>query len=146
MFKFEKTIHINRPPQEVFDVMTDPVLAPKWRDSAISGEWTSDGPIGVGSTQKSVGKMLGREMESTSEVTVWDPPNEFGWKALGGPIPYEASQKFESKEGGTQVTFSGWAEIGGFFNMAEGLVGKQLEKTMDKDMRGLKAYLEGSQD
>ena len=28
----------------------------------------------------------------------------------------------------------------------QGLVGKQLEKTMDNDMRGLEAYMEGSQD
>jgi carbon monoxide dehydrogenase subunit G len=145
MFEFEKTILINRSPEEVFEFLTNPANEPKWRDSSISGEWTSDGPIGVGSTQHTVSKVLGREMETTSEVTVWDPPNEYGWKSVGGQMPFEATQKFESKEGGTQLTFSGQAEVGGFFKLAEGLVGKQLEKMMDKDMNGLKVYIEGSQ-
>lgn len=146
MFKFEKTILINQSPEEVFKFITNPANDSKWRDSSVSGEWTSDGPIGVGSIQKSVGKIMGRKMETTSEVTTWDPPSEYGWKAVDGPIPYEANQKLESKDGGTQLTFSGWAEIGGFFKVAEGLVGQQLEKQMDKDLNGLKVYMEGSED
>ncbi|UCF27316.1 MAG: SRPBCC family protein, partial [Chloroflexota bacterium] len=94
--------------------------------------------------QKDVGRFMGRELESTSEVTVWDPPNEYGWKSVGGPIPFEANQKLESKEDGTLLTFSGWAELGGFFKVAEGLVGQQLEKQMDKDLTGLKVYMEGT--
>jgi carbon monoxide dehydrogenase subunit G len=146
MFKFEKSTFINQSPEEVFEFLTNPANDPKWRDSSISGEWTSAGPVGVGSTQKTVGKIMGREMESTSEVTVWDPSSEYGWKSVGGQIPFEATQKFEAKEGGTQLTFSGQAEVEGFFKLAEGLVGKQLEKMMDKDMAGLKTYLEGSQE
>jgi carbon monoxide dehydrogenase subunit G len=145
MFEFEKTVLINRSPEEVFEFLTNPANDSKWRDSSISGEWTSDGPIGVGSTLHTVSKVLGREMETTSEVTVWDPPNEYGWKSVGGQMPFEATQKFVSKEGGTQLTFSGQAEVSGFFKLAEGLVGKQLEKMMDKDMNGLKVYIEGSQ-
>ncbi len=146
MFEFEKTIFINRSPEEVFEFLTNPANDPKWRNSSISGEWTSDGPIGVGSTQHSVDKMLGREIESTSEVTVWDPPNKFGLKTVGGPMPFEITQKIESKEGGTQLTLIGHAEVGGFFKLAEGLVGKQLEKQINQDLDGLKVYMEGSQD
>ncbi|NIP23270.1 MAG: hypothetical protein GWN33_01825 [Gammaproteobacteria bacterium] len=144
MYKFEKTIIINQPPEEVFEFITNPANAPKWRDNSVSSEWTSDDPIGIGSTQKNVGRFMGRELESTSEVTVWDPPNEYGWKSVGGPIPFEANQKLESKEDGTLLTFSGWAELGGFFKVAEGLVGQQLEKQMDKDLTGLKVYMEGT--
>lgn len=145
MFKFEKIVYINRPLEEVFEFSTNPVNDPKWRDSAVSGEKTSDGPIGVGSTFRSVDKLIGREIESTVEVTVWDPPNKYGVKALGGPMPFEMIQTLESKEGGTQLTLSGQAEIGGFFKLAEGLVGKQLEKQMEKDLNGLKKYMEGGQ-
>ncbi len=39
----------------------------------------------------------------------------------------------------------GQAEFGGFFKMAEGLVGKQLEKQLDTDFNGLKRALEEGQ-
>ena len=146
MYQFEKSVFINRPIEEVFEFLTNPANDLKWRDSAVSGEWATDGPIGVGATQHSVDKLLGREIESKAEVTVWDPPNKFGLKTLGGPMPFEYIQKFKSEEGGTQITFSGQAEIGGFFKLAEGLVGKQFEKQIDKDLNGLKQYLESGQE
>ena len=142
MFTFERSIFINRPPQEVFDYMSDPGNDTDWRDSAVSSEWTSEGPPGVGSTLRSVDKLLGRKMESTSEITAWDPPHRYGQKAVSGPVPFELTVKFEAKEKGTQLTMSGNAEPGGFFKLAEGLVRKQLEKQFDADLNGLKLALE----
>jgi hypothetical protein len=115
MFTFEKSIFINRPQQELFDFVSNPANDAKWRPNAVSAEWISEGPVGVGSTQRSVGKLLGREIKSTSEVTVWNPPNGYAWKSINGPMPYELSCKFSPKDNGTQLIFSGQAEIGGFF-------------------------------
>ncbi|UCC86571.1 MAG: SRPBCC family protein [Anaerolineales bacterium] len=142
MFTFEKSIFIKRPPQEVFDFMGDPTNDPQWRDSAISAEWTSEGSPGVGSTVRSVDKILGRQMESTSEIIAWDRPHLWGQKSVGGPMPYEMTVKFEVKEQGTQLTVSGNVEPGGFFKIAEGLVRKQLEKQFETDLNGLKRVLE----
>jgi uncharacterized membrane protein len=142
MYTFEKTIIINLPQQEVFDYLTDPANDGKWRKTSVSSEWTSEGPVGVGSTQHSVDKFLGRNIESDSEITVWDPPNEYGWKSVGGPIPYELSMKFTPDGGGTQISFGGQAELGGFLKLAEGMAGKQMEKQMDDDFNNLKAVLE----
>lgn len=144
MYKFERSIFIDRPQQEVFDYLADPNNDPKWRDSSISAEWTSDGPVGVGSSQHAVDKFLGRKMESTSEVTIWDPPNQFGWKSTSGPVPFDLRLKLEPKENGTQVTFGGQAELGGFFKLAEGLAGKQMEKQVYADFENLKTVLESA--
>jgi ligand-binding SRPBCC domain-containing protein len=142
MYKFKKSIFVNLPQEEVFDYVTDPANDQKWRKSSVSTEWTSEGPVGVGSTQHSVDKFLGRNMESDSEITIWDPPNEFGWKSVGGPVPYELSMKFTPEGEGTQLIFSGQAELGGFFKLAEGMAGKQMEKQMDGDFNNLKKVLE----
>jgi carbon monoxide dehydrogenase subunit G len=145
MIKFEKSYYIGRPKQEVFDFITDPANDTKWRESAGSAEWVSEGPIGVGSTLQSVDKFLGREIESTAEITAWDPPNKYGQKTLSGPVPLEFTIFLESEGSGTQLTLEGQAEIGGFFKMAEGLVGRQLEKQLDTDFNGLKRMLEDGQ-
>ena len=142
MFTFEKSIFINRPPQEVFDYITNPDNDSNWRSTAVSAEWTSDGPVGVGSTQRTVGKFLGRKIDSTNEVTVWDPPNQFSFKSVGGSIPLELSQKLAAEDNGTQLTINAQAELAGFFKLAEGLVGKQAEKQMDTDFNALKLVLE----
>jgi len=142
MFKFEKSIFINRPQQEVFDFVTDLANDPKWQSGIVSVERTSDGPIGAGSTWSYKLKFMGREIEAKIELSSYDPPNQASVKSVNGPVPFENTYKFESKDGGTQMTFSGQAEIGGFFKMAEGLVGKQLEKQMDADGAALKKLLE----
>jgi hypothetical protein len=130
----------------IFEFISNPANDSKWRDSAVSGEVTSDGPIGTGSTIHSVDKLMGREIESTAEITVWDPPHKVGQKALDGPMPFEMLMTLESKEDGTHLSLSGQAEIGGFFKLAEGLVGRQLEKQMEKDLKGLKQYMEGGRE
>ncbi len=142
MITFEKSIFINRPNQEVFDFVTNPANDAKWVSTSESAEWTSEGPVGVGSTQRSVNKFLGRKIEGIFEVTVWDPPKEYALKSVGGPISLEATNKFEPKENGTQLTVTGQGEVGGFFKLAEGLVGKQLEKQLDAEYNALKLLLE----
>lgn len=142
MITIERSIFINRPPEDVFDFMSDPTNDVKWRDSAVSAEWTSEAPHGVGSTLRSVDKILGREMESAAEIIAWDRPNLWGQKSVGGPMPFEMTVKFEAKGQGTQLTLSGSAEPGGFFKLAEGLVRKQLLNQFDTDLNGLKRVME----
>lgn len=142
MYKFKKELIINRAQQEVFDFATDPANDPKWRGTSDFAEWTSPSPVGVGSTQRSEGSFLGRKIDSNLEVTAWDPPNQFGLKAVSGPIPFEINVNMTSNGNGTSVTLIGQAEFGGFFKLAEGLAGKQLEKQLDKDFETLKNLME----
>ena len=142
MFKFEKSIQINRPQQEVFDFVTDLANDPKWQSSIESVERSSDGPIGAGSTWHYVTKMLGRKSEAEIQMTSFDPPNGASVKAIGGPVPFENTYKFEAQDGGTLLTVSGQAELGGFFKIAEGLAGKQIEKQIEADGAALKKLLE----
>ena len=142
MFTYETTIFINRPQQEVFGFVSNPANNPKWQSNLISAELTSEGPMGIGSTISSVGRFLGREIEATAEVTVWDPPNQFAFKLPKGPYPVEGTNIVESKENGTQVTQRGTGEPGGFFKLAEGLVGKQVQKQIETNLSALKLFLE----
>ena len=138
MYKFESSTFINRPQQEVFDYVTNPANNAKWQDGTESAEWTSAGPPRVGSTVKFVAKLLGRKIEAVVEVTGWDPPNLLSIKSVGGPIPFESTQRFAAQGDGTLLTETGQAEIGGFFKLAEGLVGKQLEKQSEASRAALK--------
>jgi len=142
MFKYEKSVLINCPQQEVFDFVTDLSNDPKWQASIESVRQISDDHTGVGSTFRYESKLLGRKSETEIQLTSYDPPNGASVKALNGPIPFENTYRFETQDGGTLVTFMGWAEIGGFFKIAEGLAAKQIEKQLETDAAALKKLLE----
>ena len=143
MFTVEKTIIINRPQQEVFNYASDPGYAHNWQSNFLSVEWTSAEPHGIGSTQRSVSRFLGRDIETTVQFTLWDPPNKTRAKSVSGPVPVEAETTFEPEGNGTKVTLIGQVETGGFFKLAEGLVKKQLERQFDTNLEALKLLLEG---
>jgi carbon monoxide dehydrogenase subunit G len=142
MATFTVTTFINRPLQEVFDFMTNPVNFAQWQSSTKSSKWASEDPVGVGSIFNSIGEMMGREMKMDLEITQWDPPNVWGIKGRSGPMKFEAISKFESKDGGTQVTQTFEGEVGGLFSIAEGLAIKQLQKQVENDGNTLKKVLE----
>ncbi|MEJ2261806.1 MAG: SRPBCC family protein [Anaerolineales bacterium] len=144
MYKFESSIYIERPQQEVFEYYTNPVNQPKWQSGLESAEWISEVPHGTGSKMKTVTNFLGRKIEAELEITRWDPPREMGFKALGGPIPFESTTMLEVQGDGTLVTQRTQGEFSGFFKLAEGLVGKQAERTIEASNNALKLILESS--
>lgn len=142
MYQFQKNVFINCPQEEAFSYVTDLSNDAKWQNSIESVEKTSDGPIGVGSTWQYKVKFLGRQINTQIEMTSYEQPNRARVEAVSGPVPFENTMTFESKDGGTQLSISGQADIGGFFKLAEGLVGKQFDKQMESDLKSLKAVLE----
>ena len=142
MATFTVTTFINRPLQEVFDFMTNPANFAQWQSGTKSAKWATEGSVGVGSIFNSVGEMMGREMKMDLEITQWNPPTMWGIKGRSGPMKFEAISKFESKDGGTQVTQTFEGEVGGLFSIAEGLAIKQLQKQVENDGNTLKKLLE----
>ena len=142
MNTFTVTTFIKRPLQVVFDFITDPANSAQWQSGTESAKWSSEGPVGVGSTVHSVGRLLGREFAVDSEITEWNPPNVWGQKSSNGPLKFENTNKFESKDGGTLLIQSFEGEVGGFFKVAEGLAIKQMQKQIETDGNTLKMLLE----
>lgn len=144
VIQIDESVFINKPQQEVFDFATNPANDPQWQGSSVSSEWASNDPAGVGAKIRTTNKFLGREMESMTEVTAWDPPNAFGFKVVDGPVPFEMNIQLQGEKGGTRMEVRGKAEAGSFFKLAEGLVAKQLQKQIQTDFEKLKSILEES--
>lgn len=144
MFQTSNSIIINRPPQEVFDALTDPDKLTLWQSMTESVEFSSNGDVGVGSTMKVLARFLGRNIESNLEVTAWEPPHRFAWKSAK-PYPSEVTNILEAQGDGTLLTNQSQGEMGSFFNLAEGLVARMLEKQIDANHESLKLFLESGQ-
>ena len=146
MFKTRISVSIDRTQEDVFDYVTDPANDAEWQSSVQSSQWASQPPHGVGSTQNLVNRFLGRKIKSTLEVTAWDRPNKYGFKVTEGPVALQGVIELTtSGEWGTELTMDVEAEFGGFFKLAEGMVGKQLEKQLDTDLDALKLLLQAEQ-
>ena len=141
MITFEKSISIARPRQEVFDYFVDPASQAEWSSSTESSEWTTDPPHGVGSKTKDVIKLLGRRIESESEITAWDPPGMAASKVTK-PFPGEFTARFSEQGEGTKLTLQVQGELSGIFKIAEGLLKGQVEKSFEADLNALKLILE----
>jgi carbon monoxide dehydrogenase subunit G len=142
MIAFEKTTYIRRPRQEVFEFMSDPANDALYRSGAKFSEWSSEGPVGVGSTLRTVDRFLGRDVETTSEITMWDPPDKYAFQTVGGSFPAEYTLEFESIEEGTKLTSRGEIEFRGFLKVVELSLSKQIENQAQSDFDTLKRLLE----
>lgn len=142
MISLESEIFINRVPEDVFAFVFEPANAAQWQEGVVLAEFTSEGPLGMGSTWRNVSKMIGREIDIEFEVTDYDPPHRLCYKSISGPVQTKTCVTFESQNGGTLMTFSGEGKPGGFFKMAEGILRKRLESQFEKNLNRLKALLE----
>jgi carbon monoxide dehydrogenase subunit G len=145
MFETKTSIFINRPLQDVFQVVSDPSKQSLWQSMVESSEWSSNGDTGVGSTMKVTAKFLGRKIESDIEITAWEPPGRIDYKFVNGPYPAEVSNILETQGDGTLLTAQSQGEMGSFFKLGEGLVAKQLEKQLNANFETLKLLMESGQ-
>lgn len=145
MYKFTKSIFINRPQQDVFDFLSNPSNLAKWASVVEFAEWTSTGTPGIGSTYKQVVKFLGRNSETVFEITSWDPPNRYSYRSINIPPPAESIESvitLAPKENGTQLTFDAQLGAVGFFKFAEVMLGKMAERGDGDNIDTLKQLLE----
>lgn len=111
MAQGEASIHISRPPDEVFAFVADAANNPKWRRNVIRTEWLDDGPMRVGRRGRQTARLLGREWTVGAEVTEWDPPRSAAWRTVEGPVSVRSWVRIEEDATGSLV--SGGAD-GGF--------------------------------
>jgi uncharacterized protein YndB with AHSA1/START domain len=142
MRRIEVSVVINRPIEEVFAYVTNPENEPLWQSGVLESELVGEGPLGVGAKTREVRKLLGRRLESTAEVTAYEPNAKIAFKSTSGPVQYEAWYTFEPVDAGTKLTIVGEGDTGSLFKLAEGLVMRQFEKEMQTALAALKDILE----
>jgi uncharacterized protein YndB with AHSA1/START domain len=124
--RIEDAVEIARPPQEVFDFLTDPERLPEWQTSTVEVRRERSGPLEPGERFKEVHAAMGRRLESTVEVAEITPPSAFALKILDGAMPLDGRWTFEPAGGGTRVHFVGEADVRGPKKLARPLLARQF--------------------
>ena len=144
MAKFEASVVINRPIEEVSQYVMDVRNTPKWDSTLPEAEQTSEGPLGVGTTFRGLSQFMGQRMEWTSVVTEHEPSRKLRQKITAGPMSIDESMIMEPVGAATKLTIEAEAELGGVFKLAGPVVNSQARAGMEKSLAELKKILEGS--
>jgi len=92
--RFENTVTIRRPAEDVFVFLADFENVPSWNHAIQSTTKTSPGPVGVGSTYRQI-RSEPNEIEEGFEVTVFEPTRRL---AIDGEIgPFHAPRRLPAR-------------------------------------------------
>jgi carbon monoxide dehydrogenase subunit G len=112
--RIEQTFRVARPPEVVFDYLTDPARLAEWQTVKTSVEPLTDGPPGVGTrVRERMRGPAGRELEQIVEFTEFDRPRAFGTHIVEGPAPIDGRWTFAPDGDGTQVHFVAEGDLPG---------------------------------
>ncbi|HKP53881.1 MAG TPA: SRPBCC family protein [Chloroflexia bacterium] len=142
MRRFEHTELTNRPVAEVFRFLSDFANNSQWEPGVLESKQISPGPLAIGAELSDVRKVMGRRVETTYEVTEYEPDRKFGLKSNSGPVRVRASYTFEPVDGSTRVTDRAEFETTGLFKLAEPLFARSVEKQMKANFAKIKQLLE----
>jgi uncharacterized protein YndB with AHSA1/START domain len=142
MAKIEVSTVINRPVKEVFAVLSNEEIRPKWSSTTIEVKKTSEGPIGMGTTWRGVDRIFGQQMERESVYTEYEPHRKITQKSASGPVPFEVQTIYEPVEGGTRVIVIAEAQPSGLFKLAGPLLMRVRKRQFARDLATLKAMIE----
>ena len=135
------TITIDRPIADVFAFVADGLNAPTWRSGILDIAHGSGDGLGAVYRQGVKGPG-GRRIAADYEITAWEPPTRLAFKAIAGPVRPTGEYRLAEAGGGTTVTFSLDAQLGGLQKL---LMGGAVKSTMNAEVANLarlKAVLE----
>jgi len=144
--RFEATVVIDRPIEEVFAFLADGENDPKFSPRVLEIAKTTDGPPGVGTVYASTVKDAGMKTKREFRLTAFDEPTRIRWA--------EASKNLvTAPEGGYDLAREGDRTRLTVFNVLEGhgpgkviapLALRSARKGADDFARSIKAAVEAS--
>lgn len=106
MQSFAHSIYIERPPEDVWNVMMDFSRAYRWRNLVRSIEVVTPGPLRVGSELAVTFDAMGKVKRVLSEVWAFEPPARLGVRNTEQNVTGTFEYRLRPESTGTRVVFS----------------------------------------
>jgi uncharacterized protein YndB with AHSA1/START domain len=140
--RFETSVRIRRPIEEVFDFVADPLNLRHW-NSAVRTVWKTRGRRSeVGSTYSMERELPSGRARNDLEIFAHEFPAEFGIRTTSGPTPFSYRYAFTSNNGETVVALHGAFELDGLAARIGPLAGRAVKRGVDDNLDKLKHILE----
>ena len=141
--RIEQTFAVGRPPEVVFDYLTDPSKLAEWQTSKTSVQQLTGGGPGVGMRVRERTKPPGgKEFEQVVEFTEFDRPVRVHMHIVEGPQPIDGTWSFEPDGDGTRVRFLAEGELRGMARVLQPVARVVIARQMASYHRNLCRNLE----
>ena len=143
MITFETGVRINRPIEEVFAYVSDPLNFPRW-NSAVHAvrKISGDDNIGVGSTYVMERTLRTGKGENALQIVAREQPSEFAIRTTSGPTPLVYNYRFSPDDGETLVQLDAVLELKGAHALLGPIAGRLVKNGVDDNLATLKKILE----
>jgi len=142
MAQFKTSIVIQRPIEVVFDLVSNYQNSSQWVSGALEHHQLTPGPIGVGTIIRTRGHFMGRQIETTRTVSVYEPPVRYAFRSAYQQVPFSNTFVFEPVSTGTRLTATVEGEPIGLYKAAMPLILNLVRQQLEGDLRRLKKLLE----
>jgi uncharacterized protein YndB with AHSA1/START domain len=144
--RFEATVKIDRPIEEVFDFLADGQNDPKFSPRVLEIRKTTDGPPGVGTVYASTVKDAGMKTKREFELTEFERPARIRWAERSRNLitASEGGYDLAPDGDGTRVTIHNVLEGHGPGKLLAPLAVRTARKGADDFGRAIKTAVEAS--
>jgi uncharacterized protein YndB with AHSA1/START domain len=139
---FEDEIEIRRPVADVFAFVSDHEHLPAWQLGVKRVKRTTPLPIGVGTTYTVVGRAVGRRLESTYELTAYEPDGTFSGRMTSRMFAVEETYRFSGDGSRTTLHLRSQTEPRGAMRLLGPAFAMAVQRQVKADHRRLKVILE----
>lgn len=141
--RFETSVVVNRPIDEVWAFMLDPFNMPRIGGGRLAFRVTPPGPLGLGSTFQGRMVILGFETRVSGAFTEWDPPRAFAISLTGAGIQSASfRQTNEATADGTKIVRMIETEPRPAFRPLWWIIGPWFRRREDAAIQNIKRLLE----
>jgi uncharacterized protein YndB with AHSA1/START domain len=136
--RIEQTFTVARPPEVVFDWVTDPANLSKWQTTKTEVEVLNGGPPRRGMRIRERTKpRVGKTFDMVTEFAEFDRPRRLRVDVAEGPYPVDGTWTFEPDGEGTRVHFAAEGEQKGMMK----LLGPLMPRLLAREFRGYHEHL-----
>jgi uncharacterized protein YndB with AHSA1/START domain len=144
--RFEATVVIDRPVEEVFAFLANGENDPKFSPRVLEIAKTTDGPPGVGTVYASTVKDAGMKTKREFKLTEFEPPTRIRWAEVSKNLITAPEGGYDlAREGnGTRVTIYNVLEGHGLGKLITPLALRSARKGADDFGKAIKTAVEAS--
>jgi len=141
---FETEVRIDRPLDEVFAYVSDPLNLPRWNSAVQAVRKISAGQNGVASMYSMERALPTGRAVNALEVVASEPPRKFAIRTTTGPTPFLYRYGLSVEHGETVMKLDAEVELPGAAAFLPQLAQRQVKKGVNDNFATLKQILEAA--